>query len=93
MRENDEFKIITIIKLHSWKTSWNSLHIVSFRCLAFVWVNWPLEKSKTSSLRRPKIRLIIQTINTIQKLTLTTLKSPYYFDILTRLFLMLQQCH
>ena len=39
------------------KTSENWEHMVSFKCLAFVWVIWPLEKSKTSSLR--SLRMIM----------------------------------
>ena len=34
----------------SWKIFVNSLHMVSFKCLAFACVIWPDEKSKTSSL-------------------------------------------
>lgn len=34
----------------SWKMCENSLHIESFKCLIFVWVIWPSEKSNTSSL-------------------------------------------
>ena len=41
----------TITKLHSWKISENSPHMVSLRCLAFACVIWPLEKSNTSSLQ------------------------------------------
>jgi len=50
--------IHTITNWQSWKILENSAHMLSFRCLAFVWVICPLEKSKTSSLRSFKIAML-----------------------------------
>jgi hypothetical protein len=82
---------LAIIKLQSVNTCWNSLFMDSFRFFALVWVIWPLEKSKTSSLQKViennllKVRkesLIFLKWN----ITWVTLRSPCYFDTLFRLF-------
>ena len=53
--------LLTMTNWQSWKICENSLHIVSFKCLALACVIWPLEKSNTSSLKGK------QTIHSNQK--------------------------
>lgn len=49
---------LSITNWQSWKICENSLHIVSFRCFAFVCVICPLEKSKTSSDKSFKMAML-----------------------------------
>lgn len=49
---------LSMTNWQSWKICENSLHIVSFKCFAFVWVICPLEKSKTSSDKSFKMAML-----------------------------------
>lgn len=55
---NGTFCELSITNWQSWNICENSLHIVSFKCFAFVWVICPLEKSNTSSDKSFKIAIL-----------------------------------
>jgi len=58
VNKTDLWLVYTMTNWQSWKICENSLHMVSFKCLALVWVICPLEKSNTSSLNNFRIAML-----------------------------------
>lgn len=74
-QDKKKWKSLTRTNWHSSNMSANSLHMLSFRCFAFVWVICPLEKSNTSSLQT-QITLMNQQCKRLKIKTATIVCLP-----------------
>lgn len=57
--------LLTMTNIQRRKTCWNCEHMVSFRCLALVWVIWPVEKSNTSSDSNLRMTMLFWHIDSL----------------------------